>query len=189
MKGCGMRAESIETWARCPWRLAGQLVACRRLAAAPAEPRAAGDRAAASRKSWSRPRGARSACRTCPISVLAFSQEKMDAQGLKNIDDLARLSPGLNFQRNGMSSSGNYNDEGSDINIRGVDSTGGHLDHRHLHRRHADPDATPRFRLDQCLPGALRSGPGRGAARPAGHAVRRRRRGRRGALHHARARV
>jgi iron complex outermembrane recepter protein len=60
-----------------------------------------------------------------PISVLAFSQEKMDSQGLKNVDDLARLSPGLNFQRNGMSSAGNYNDEGSDINIRGVDSTAG----------------------------------------------------------------
>jgi iron complex outermembrane receptor protein len=60
-----------------------------------------------------------------PISVLAFSQEKMDSQGLKNVDDLARLSPGLNFQRNGMSSSGNYNDEGSDINIRGVDSAAG----------------------------------------------------------------
>jgi len=60
-----------------------------------------------------------------PISVAAFSQEKLDAQGLRNIDDLSRLSPGLNFQRNGMSSAGNYNDEGSDINIRGVDSTAG----------------------------------------------------------------
>jgi outer membrane receptor protein involved in Fe transport len=60
-----------------------------------------------------------------PISVLAFSQEKMDSEGLKNIDDLSRLSPGISFQRNGMSSSGNYNDEGSDINIRGVDSTAG----------------------------------------------------------------
>ncbi len=60
-----------------------------------------------------------------PVSVLAFSQEKLDAQGLKNIDDLARLSPGLTFQRNGMSSAGNYNDEGSDINIRGVDSAAG----------------------------------------------------------------
>jgi outer membrane receptor protein involved in Fe transport len=60
-----------------------------------------------------------------PISVMAFSQEKLDAQGLHNIDDLSRLSPGLNFQRNGMSSAGNYNDEGSDINIRGVDSTAG----------------------------------------------------------------
>src|SRR5271156_3069924 len=60
-----------------------------------------------------------------PISVLAFSQEKLDSQGLKNIDDLARLSPGITFQRNGMSSAGNYNDERSDINIRGVDSTAG----------------------------------------------------------------
>ncbi len=60
-----------------------------------------------------------------PISVSAFSQEKLDAQGLRNIDDLTRLSPGVAFQRNGMSSSGNYNDEGSDINIRGVDSTAG----------------------------------------------------------------
>src|SRR6202046_3748450 len=60
-----------------------------------------------------------------PISVLAFSQEKLDAQGLKNIDDLARLSPGLTFQRNGMSSAGNYNDEGSDINIRGGGSAAG----------------------------------------------------------------
>jgi iron complex outermembrane receptor protein len=60
-----------------------------------------------------------------PVSVAAFSQEKMDSQGLKNVDDLARLSPGLNFQRNGMASSGNYNDESSDINIRGVDSAAG----------------------------------------------------------------
>jgi iron complex outermembrane recepter protein len=60
-----------------------------------------------------------------PISVLAFSQDKLDEQGLKNIDDLSRLSPGLAFQRNGMSSAGNYNDEGSDINIRGIDSTAG----------------------------------------------------------------
>lgn len=60
-----------------------------------------------------------------PISVTAFSQEKLDSEGLKNIDDLSRLSPGLTFQRNGFSSSGNYNDEGSDINIRGIDSTAG----------------------------------------------------------------
>lgn len=60
-----------------------------------------------------------------PISVAAFSQEQMDQQGLRNIDDLSRLSPGLAFERNGMMSSGNYNDEGSDINIRGIDSTAG----------------------------------------------------------------
>jgi iron complex outermembrane recepter protein len=60
-----------------------------------------------------------------PISVTAFSQEKIDSQGLKNIDDLTRLSPGVTFSRNGMGSSANYNDEGSDINIRGIDSTAG----------------------------------------------------------------
>jgi outer membrane receptor protein involved in Fe transport len=60
-----------------------------------------------------------------PISVTAFSQEKLDSQGLKNIDDLSRLSPGLTFQRNGTGSSADYNDEGSDINIRGIDSTAG----------------------------------------------------------------
>ena len=60
-----------------------------------------------------------------PVSVTAFSQEKIDAEGLKNIDDLARLSPGLTFQRNGVGSSANYNDEGSDVNFRGVDSTAG----------------------------------------------------------------
>ncbi len=60
-----------------------------------------------------------------PISVSAFSQEKLDSQGLKNIDDLSRLSPGVTFMRNGMGSSANYNDENSDINIRGVDSTAG----------------------------------------------------------------
>lgn len=60
-----------------------------------------------------------------PISVSAFSQEKIDAQGLRNIDDLARLSPGITFQRNGNGSSANYNDENSDINIRGIDSQAG----------------------------------------------------------------
>jgi len=60
-----------------------------------------------------------------PISISAFSQEKLDQQGLKSIDDLTRLSPGVAFSRNGMGSSANYNDEGSDLNIRGVDSTAG----------------------------------------------------------------
>src|SRR3979490_158025 len=39
-----------------------------------------------------------------PISVSAFSQEKLDAQGLRNIDDLTRLSPGVAFSRHGMGS-------------------------------------------------------------------------------------
>jgi iron complex outermembrane receptor protein len=60
-----------------------------------------------------------------PISVTAFSQEKLDSQGLRTIDDLTRLSPGVAFQRNGNGSSANYNDENSDINIRGIDSAAG----------------------------------------------------------------
>lgn len=60
-----------------------------------------------------------------PISVSAFSQEKIDAQGLRSIDDLSRLSPGVAFSRNGSGSSANYNDENSDISIRGIDSTAG----------------------------------------------------------------
>ena len=60
-----------------------------------------------------------------PISVSAFSQDKLDSQGLKNIDDLSRLAPGVTFSRNGTGASANYNDENSDINIRGVDSAAG----------------------------------------------------------------
>ncbi|MGP8165745.1 MAG: TonB-dependent receptor [Steroidobacteraceae bacterium] len=60
-----------------------------------------------------------------PMSITAFSQEKLDQQGLRSIDDLTRLSPGVTFFRNGMSDSGNYNDEDSDISIRGIDSTAG----------------------------------------------------------------
>jgi iron complex outermembrane receptor protein len=60
-----------------------------------------------------------------PMSITAFSQENMDQEGLRSIDDLSRLSPGVTFFRNGMSSSGNYNDEDSDVSIRAIDSTGG----------------------------------------------------------------
>jgi outer membrane receptor protein involved in Fe transport len=60
-----------------------------------------------------------------PISISVFTQEKMDEQSIRSIDDVTRLTPGVSFTRNAMSASGNYNDEGSDINIRGIDSTGG----------------------------------------------------------------
>jgi iron complex outermembrane receptor protein len=59
------------------------------------------------------------------VSVSAFSQAKLDAQGIRSIDDLTRLTPGISFQRNGISSAGGFNDEDTDINIRGVDSTAG----------------------------------------------------------------
>ena len=60
-----------------------------------------------------------------PMSVEAFSPEALDQKGIHNIDDLSRVAPGVTFLRNGMSSSGNYNDEDSDISIRGIDSTAG----------------------------------------------------------------
>jgi outer membrane receptor protein involved in Fe transport len=60
-----------------------------------------------------------------PMSIEAFGQEKLDQEGLRSVDDLARVAPGVTFLRNGMSSSGNYNDEDSDISVRGIDSTAG----------------------------------------------------------------
>lgn len=60
-----------------------------------------------------------------PMSVTAFGQEKLDQQGLRNVDDLTRVAPGVTFLRNGNSVSGNYNDEDSDLSIRGVDSAAG----------------------------------------------------------------
>jgi iron complex outermembrane recepter protein len=60
-----------------------------------------------------------------PMSVQAFSPELLDEKGLHNIDDLSRVAPGVTFLRNGMSASGNYNDEDSDVSIRGIDSTAG----------------------------------------------------------------
>ncbi len=60
-----------------------------------------------------------------PISVSAFSQDKLDSEGLRSIDDVTRLTPGVAFSRNGTGSSANYNDEASDINIRGIDSSAG----------------------------------------------------------------
>jgi iron complex outermembrane recepter protein len=60
-----------------------------------------------------------------PVSATAFTQEKLDAAGVRSIDDLARVTPGVTFQRDGTGTSGNFNDEDTDINIRGIDSTAG----------------------------------------------------------------
>jgi len=56
-----------------------------------------------------------------PISVSVFNQATMDAQGTRDIDDIARLTPGLAFTRGAV----NNNSESSDIAIRGIDSTAG----------------------------------------------------------------
>ena len=56
-----------------------------------------------------------------PISLSVYTQALMDEQGTRQIDDIARLTPGLTFFR-GMI---NNNSESSDIAIRGIDSTAG----------------------------------------------------------------
>jgi iron complex outermembrane recepter protein len=84
-----------------------------------------------------------------PMSIQAFSQESMDKQGIRNVDDLTRLAPGVTFQRNGLSSASNWNDETSDISIRGVDSnfgaatTGIYIDDTPLVFRHGIIGVTP----------------------------------------------
>ena len=124
-----------------------------------------------------------------PMSVTALSQDALDVKGVHNIDDLSRVAPGVTFLRNGMSASGNYNDEDSDISIRGIDSTAGaattgiYIDDTPIQTRHLN------FGTVNPYPGALRSRPGGGAEGPAGHLVRLRLRGRHAPLHHADART
>jgi iron complex outermembrane recepter protein len=74
-----------------------------------------------------------------PISVTAFSQATMDAQGSRTIDDLSRLTPGVTFTRGG---SNNNNSESSAIAIRGISSdagaatTGIYIDDTPIQSRH-----------------------------------------------------
>ena len=56
-----------------------------------------------------------------PISVSVYSQALMDAQGVRTVDDLSRLTPGLAFVRGAV----NNNSDSSDISIRGIQSTAG----------------------------------------------------------------
>src|SRR5882757_1831837 len=53
-----------------------------------------------------------------PISVAVFSQEQMDTQGVKQLDGLVRLTPGLNLTRNAVSGA-------NQIAIRGISSSAG----------------------------------------------------------------
>jgi iron complex outermembrane recepter protein len=55
-----------------------------------------------------------------PISVTAFDQQQMDAQGVRSIDDIARLTPGITFQRTDA-----RNGADSSISIRGIASSAG----------------------------------------------------------------
>ena len=54
---------------------------------------------------------------TIPVSVTAFSQARMDTQGVKQIDDLVRLTPGVNLNRTGTNI--------GNISIRGISSGAG----------------------------------------------------------------
>ncbi len=56
-----------------------------------------------------------------PMSIQALSGTQLRAAGVHSIDDLARLTPGVNFQRTG----GLLNGEDSEIAIRGIQSSAG----------------------------------------------------------------
>jgi outer membrane receptor protein involved in Fe transport len=55
-----------------------------------------------------------------PISVSVHDRATMDLQGARSIDDIARITPGVDFQH-GI----NYNSESSSISIRGIASLAG----------------------------------------------------------------
>ncbi|WP_066552374.1 TonB-dependent receptor [Croceicoccus bisphenolivorans] len=53
-----------------------------------------------------------------PLSIAAYSQETMDAQGIRSIEDVARITPALQFS----ATSGVAGNNGSNIYIRGLKS-------------------------------------------------------------------
>ncbi|MEN7536741.1 TonB-dependent receptor [Aurantiacibacter flavus] len=59
-----------------------------------------------------------SSINSVPISISAFDTESLDKQNVRQVDDLARISPGVTFNR---SSGGNGNQ--TNIAIRGISST------------------------------------------------------------------
>jgi len=55
-----------------------------------------------------------------PISVAVYTQEKMDRQSVRSIEDIVRLTPGVNFER-----STDGNTQSTTISIRGISSGAG----------------------------------------------------------------
>jgi outer membrane receptor protein involved in Fe transport len=55
-----------------------------------------------------------------PISVSAYGQEQLDDRGVRSIDDIARLTPGVTFARTDQ-----RNGAASNISIRGISSAAG----------------------------------------------------------------
>ena len=94
-----------------------------------------------------------------PLNVTAYTPGADGRSGRRQIDDLARLTPDLQFTH----TSGAAGNNSSDIAIRGVFSDVGAATTGDLCRRHADPDAQRRLLERQCLSADLRSRAGRGA--------------------------
>ncbi|MXO66728.1 TonB-dependent receptor [Altericroceibacterium endophyticum] len=55
-----------------------------------------------------------------PISIAAYSQESLDEQGVRNVDDIANITPGVTLTRGDQRNAGAAN-----IAIRGISSTAG----------------------------------------------------------------
>lgn len=55
-----------------------------------------------------------------PLSVAAFSAQRLDQQGVRSIDDIARLTPGITFSRADPRNAG-----AAQISVRGINSTAG----------------------------------------------------------------
>jgi outer membrane receptor protein involved in Fe transport len=55
-----------------------------------------------------------------PLSIAAYSQERLDQQGVRSIDDISRLTPGITFNRTDTRNAGAAN-----IAIRGISSGAG----------------------------------------------------------------
>ena len=58
--------------------------------------------------------------RRVPLAVTAYSQEALDQKGVRSVDDVARLTPGVSLDRQAR-----YNGSQSNITIRGIRSTSG----------------------------------------------------------------
>ncbi len=55
-----------------------------------------------------------------PVSIQAYDRAAMEIRGVHEVDEIARLTPGISFNRGR-----NYNSESSEIAIRGIGSTAG----------------------------------------------------------------
>ncbi|WEK42001.1 MAG: TonB-dependent receptor [Candidatus Sphingomonas colombiensis] len=53
-----------------------------------------------------------------PLSIAAYSQAALDSQGVKSIEDISRLTPGLRFAKSGFGNT-------TQIAIRGIQASGG----------------------------------------------------------------